>query len=108
MAPKKKKKAASNPARGFTTVSLASKAKVDDAVSESEPAPTYFGSVAQSGSESRGTAGVSQSLLESSSYQVMTADQLEVHLEDAELGNIVEKSAERAKSEIRNKHQQHD
>jgi ATP-dependent RNA helicase DHX29 len=99
MAPKKKKKAASNPARGFATVSLPSKAKVDDAISESEPAPTYVGSVAQSGSESRGTASVSESLLEPSSYQDMTADQLEVHLEDAELESIVEKSAERAKSE---------
>ena len=99
MAPKKKKKAASNPARGFATVSLPSKAKVDDAVSESEPAPTYVGSVAQSAGESRGTAGVSQSLLEPSSYRDMTADQLEVHLEDAELENIVEKSAERVKSE---------
>jgi ATP-dependent RNA helicase DHX29 len=99
MAPKKKKKAASNPARGFATVSLPSKAKVDDAISESEPAPTYVGSVAQSGSESHGTASVSQSLLEPSSYQDMTADQLEVHLEDAELESIVEKSAERVKSE---------
>jgi ATP-dependent RNA helicase DHX29 len=99
MAPKKKKKAASNPARGFATVSLPSKAKVDDAVSESEPAPAYVGGVAQSGSESRGTADVSQSLLEPSSYQDMTADQLEVHLEDAELENIVEKSAGRVKGE---------
>jgi ATP-dependent RNA helicase DHX29 len=99
MAPKKKRKATSNPARGFATVSLPSKAKVDDALSESEPAPAYVGSVAQSDSESRGTADVSQSLLEPSSFQDMTADQLEVHLEDAELENIVEKSAERVKSE---------
>lgn len=80
-------------------MSLPSKAKVDDALSESEPAPAYVGSVAQSDSETHGTADVSQSLLEPSSFQDMTADQLEVHLEDAELENIVEKSAERAKSE---------
>jgi ATP-dependent RNA helicase DHX29 len=99
MAPKKRRKAASNPARGFATVSLPSKAKVDDALSESERAPASVGGVAQSDSESRGTADVSQSLLEPSSFQDMTADQLEVHLEDAELEIIVEKSSERAKSE---------
>lgn len=94
MAPKKKKKAASNPARGFATVSLPSKAKVDDCA---ESVPADAGDTASISHEPGSLVGMTQPLKEASSFQNMTADQLELHFEDAELQNMVEKSAERSK-----------
>jgi ATP-dependent RNA helicase DHX29 len=96
MAPKKKKPA-SNPARGFATVSLPSKAKADDRASESEIVPAEAGNIESDSHESRVAVNMTQPLQDASSFQDMTADQLESHLEDAELQNIVEKSAERSK-----------
>jgi ATP-dependent RNA helicase DHX29 len=97
MAPKKKK-LASNPARGFATVSLPSKTKTDDGVIEAEAVSAGVGHAESTSHEPRGPVDISQPLQEPS-FQEMTADQMEAHLEDAELQNIVEKSAERSKRE---------
>ena len=99
MAAKKKKKPTSNPARGFTTVSLPSKAKVDDGASEASIVPTDTGSAEPLGHARQGAVGAAQPPQETSSIPGMTPDQLEEHLEDAELQNIVEKFAERSKRE---------
>jgi ATP-dependent RNA helicase DHX29 len=99
MAPKKKKKPASNPARGFATVSLPSKAKIDDGASEAENVHAEAGHAESATHESQSAVDSSQPLNKSSSFQDMTADQLEFHLEDAELQNIVDRFAERSKRE---------
>jgi ATP-dependent RNA helicase DHX29 len=98
MAPKKKKKAASNPARGFATVSVPSKTKADDGVIEPEAVSADVGHAESTSHESRGAVDISQPLQESS-FQKMTADQMEAHLEDAELQIIVDKFADRSKRE---------
>ena len=99
MAPKKKKKPASNPARGFATVSLPAKAKMDDGASEAENALADVGNAETISDKSQDTVDITQPPQESSSFQDITADQLQEYFEDAELQNIVEKSAERSKRE---------
>ena len=99
MAVKKKKKPASNPARGFTTVSLPSKAKMDSGASEAETAPADAGNTELLEHARQGAVDVAQASQETSSIPGMTPNQLEQHLEDAELQDIVEKFAERSKRE---------
>ena len=99
MAAKKKKKAASNPARGFATVSLPSKAKADNDALDAEAAQADGGNAELLGHTSPGVVDVSQPSQVPSSIQGMTADQLEEHLEEAELQSIVERSAERSRRE---------
>jgi ATP-dependent RNA helicase DHX29 len=99
MAPKKKKKPASNPARGFATVSLPSKAKIDDGASEAKNVPGETAHAGTTSDESQNAVNSSQPLNESVSFHDMTADQVEAHFEDAELQNIMENSTERSKRE---------
>ena len=96
MAPtKKKKKPASNPARGFATVSLPSKAKVGEGASEAGREESEVENHQSIGQDAGVAFDNTQPVQESSSFQGMTADQLQTHFEDAELQNIVEKAAER-------------
>ncbi|CAG8385432.1 unnamed protein product [Penicillium salamii] len=98
---KKKKKPASNPARGFATVSMPSKPKPETtqttspatgeskATPESEPQPT--------GAEDR-TANASAPPA-TSSLQNYTPEELEKHLEEAELQILVDKYASKCRND---------
>ncbi|KAL4880475.1 P-loop containing nucleoside triphosphate hydrolase protein [Aspergillus karnatakaensis] len=95
---KKKKKPASNPARGFATVSVPSKVKP---VESSEPASTVE-SKSVSESERPTPAEPVQTAPkpnEDPSLQNYTPEELERHLEDAELQILVEKHAAKCKSD---------
>lgn len=106
MAPnKKKKKIASNPARGFATTSLPSKSKearsnedteeLCDAVIVSKnehqmnAADTNNGFINQNGSTKDQHGSINQ----------MSPEELEAHLEDAELQNFVDTHANRVKAD---------
>lgn len=97
MAPKKKKKAASNPARGFATVSLPSKSRAGDAIAEAEVAQPEHSDDLNNRHEPHPLVNGIQSLQEPSSLQDLSPEQLEEHLEDAELQIFVEKFGERSK-----------
>ncbi|RDW90863.1 putative ATP dependent RNA helicase [Aspergillus mulundensis] len=95
---KKKKKPAANPARGFATVSVPSKVKP---IETPEPASTAD---SKSVSESdRPTPAEptkpAPSTNEAPSLQNYTPEELERHLEDAELQILVEKHAAKCKSD---------
>ncbi|KAL6239206.1 hypothetical protein BDW75DRAFT_199177 [Aspergillus navahoensis] len=95
---KKKKKPAANPARGFATVSVPSKVKPTETP---EPASTADSkSVSESDrptpAEPTQTAPSSN---EASYLQNYTPEELERHLEDAELQILVEKYAAKCKSD---------
>jgi ATP-dependent RNA helicase DHX29 len=95
---KKKKKPASNPARGFATVSIPSKVKPADS---SGPASTVD-SKSVSESERPTPAEPTQPAPqpnEAPSLQNYTPEELERHLEDAELQILVEKYAAKCKSD---------
>ncbi|KAL4962628.1 putative ATP dependent RNA helicase [Aspergillus stella-maris] len=94
---KKKKKPAANPARGFATVSVP-KAKPAES---SEPASTVD-SKSVSESDRQTPAEPTQpapSSNDAPSLQQLTPEQLEQHLEDAELQILVEKHAAKCKSD---------
>ena len=98
MAPKKKKKAVSNPARGFATVSLPSKSKPgDDAKFEAENVRTDPRIDNVNSKKPQSSTNGATSLEEPSSLHDLTPAQLEEHLEDAELQNLVEKAGDRSK-----------
>ncbi|OJJ50497.1 hypothetical protein ASPZODRAFT_191338 [Penicilliopsis zonata CBS 506.65] len=104
---KKKKKPASNPARGFATVSVPSKPKatpgdstagtsaVESAAESSKPTP----------GQTPGSSGVTQpttaaaTATAATSLQDYSPEELEKHLEEAELQLLVEKYAARCKSD---------
>jgi ATP-dependent RNA helicase DHX29 len=103
MAPnKKKKKAAANPARGFATVSIASKPKEleqkkgtvsnegskDDGHHEGISPPAANGPAQQSPADG-GTA-----------IEDMTPEELEAHLEDSELQSLLDANAARCRSDV--------
>lgn len=106
MAPKKKRKPAANPARGFATTSLPSKAKVLEAkehvADESEASETgpdrnpavasYAGIAASKNGEHSGQAG---------DISKMSAEELEAHLENSELEAMVDKHAARCLADAR-------
>lgn len=100
MAPKKKKKPAANPARGFATTSLPSRAKVVD---EAEQVPSTLpvltpgnGSSAATNSPQAGTKNLSQDrALPTGTSDIgnMTPEELETYLENAELDSLLNKYA---------------
>lgn len=98
MAPnRKKKKPAANPARGFATTSLPSKAK---SVEQTNGTPTEDDSAAATpdvpgGADSHGPGNINPSA-DQPSIKDMSPDQLEAHLESAELEALVEKHAARS------------
>ena len=104
MAPKKKKKkAASNPARGFSTVSVASKVKALDSGDSQSASPDQDSSSANTKPSKLGTPDAGFQPTEDGgdvAIQDMSPEQLEAHLEDAELQSLLTASAARCKSEV--------
>ncbi|OJD14931.1 hypothetical protein AJ78_04770 [Emergomyces pasteurianus Ep9510] len=100
MAPnRKKKKPASNPARGFTTVSVPSKLKPSESASSSPSAnvSTEPPAGSQPAIELPSTAPVgAQPQLE---LQQLSPDELQKHLEDTELQLLVEKHGAKCKND---------
>jgi ATP-dependent RNA helicase DHX29 len=100
MAPKKKKKPAANPARGFATTSLPSRVKV---VEEAEQAPSNLPiltpgdvSSAANNNPQDGAKNLSQDRsLPTGTSEIgnMTPEELETYLENAELDNLLNKYA---------------
>lgn len=105
MAGKKKKKPSSNPARGFATVSQPSKSKEpvlsDDEGSSREPKASVDAPSAKSdGSKVPENFNGQGGNDESRTIEQMSPDELEAHLEDAELQSFVEQHAIRLKSDV--------
>ncbi|KAL1954208.1 hypothetical protein VTO42DRAFT_1526 [Malbranchea cinnamomea] len=97
---KKKKKPASNPARGFATVSVPSKQKAT-AITESLQQPSVLKgtpdpSEKQSAQKATGSSSGSGSKQE---LHQLSPEELEKHLEEAELLSLVEKYAAKCKNE---------
>lgn len=106
MAPKKKKKAASNPARGFATTSLPSRTKLaDEAERELPGTPAEAaknGSAAHPGGSPVGAPDSSQQTSlppGTADIAKMTPEELEAHLENAELDGLLDKYAARCIAE---------
>ncbi|KAL2365476.1 hypothetical protein RJZ56_001602 [Blastomyces dermatitidis] len=100
MAPsRKKKKPASNPARGFTTVSVPSKVKATESSASlsSANAPTQPQGELQRSTESPSTASVG--VQPQPELQQLSPDELQKHLEDAELQLLVEKYGVKCKND---------
>jgi ATP-dependent RNA helicase DHX29 len=95
---KKKKKPASNPARGFATVSVPSKPKITESAGVSSAGES---SVAISESEKSTPAETQQPQGEENdkSLQSYSPEELERHLEEAELQSLVEKYASKCKND---------
>ncbi|RDW60905.1 putative helicase associated-containing protein [Coleophoma cylindrospora] len=94
---KKKKKPASNPARGFATTSIASKPKADEVVLEEEPeaAQELKGQPESNPKESRNTS--SDSTKPSEQQTELSPEEFERRLELSELQLLVEKHAQKSK-----------
>ncbi len=97
MPSKKKKKLASNPARGFATTSIASKAKLDAPEPEVEEIPAK---------ELQETEGIRPEQLAATTaetgsagldHEKLTPEEFEKHLEESELQGLVEKHAQKSK-----------
>lgn len=96
---KKKKKPASNPARGFATVSVPSKPKITESAGASS---TGESSVAVSESEKSTVSAETkqpQANEKDKSLQDYSPEELERHLEEAELQSLVDKYASKCKSD---------
>jgi ATP-dependent RNA helicase DHX29 len=96
MAPKKKRKPVANPARGFATTSVPSKPKAVSLPEDDEQQEAPLASTAQqfSGSAQSAAANTPQKAGQPTGNVTitdMTPEQLEAHLEDAELENMVNK-----------------
>jgi ATP-dependent RNA helicase DHX29 len=100
MAPnKKKKKPASNPARGFATVSTPSK-KVDKSPPEAKDdseVPSIDGKHASAEKNGQSRVGLDSG---ASDLQHMTPEELEQHLEEAELQSILDVHGQRSKRDV--------
>ena len=95
---KKKKKPASNPARGFATISVASKPKAEPGNVEPEQVPTkeFLSTLENQQGESVrvvGPGGEGSSLPQ----KTLTPEEFEKQLENSELQVLVEKHAEKSK-----------
>lgn len=98
MAPnRKKKKPASNPARGFTTVSVPSKPK--NTGSAAVPSPDGVPATSSEGGKSTPSTETPQPESKEPSLQNFTPEELEKHFEEAELQNFVEKYASKCKND---------
>ena len=107
MAPKKKKRPAANPARGFATTSVPSKSKIVEQVDKGD-VDTHEESQAEGG-DTKVTAGTtdnaaphdSEHSKQGAKISGMSPEELEAHLEDAELEAMVEKYATRCLANAR-------
>lgn len=103
MAGKKKKKPAANPARGFATVSVASKPKASDSI-ENTPntscTPTEsHGQDSSPRIPAENEISSTEGQVKSKDIQDMTPEELEAHLELTELESFVEKHATKVKGD---------
>ncbi|KAI9848422.1 MAG: hypothetical protein M1837_000217 [Sclerophora amabilis] len=99
MAPnKRKKKAASNPARGFATTSISKKAEVTDSPGKSEAATPVESPVIQGHDE---PATNFQETTADTQTDQLSPEELVRQLEESELQGIVEKFGPRAKKDSR-------
>ncbi|PWY70412.1 ATP dependent RNA helicase [Aspergillus heteromorphus CBS 117.55] len=99
---RKKKKPASNPARGFATVSVPSKPKTAESSAPVSAADSKSVSESERPTPAEGaqpTVEPTQEAASSSSLQNYTPEELEKHLEDAELQLLVEKYASKCRSD---------
>jgi ATP-dependent RNA helicase DHX29 len=101
MAPKKKKKAASNPARGFATTSQPSKARTVDPDVDVDAKATSQADTGTStpATESQRLSAPQNGQESSSSIQDMSPEALEHHLEDAELQDLIERQGGRCRAD---------
>ncbi|EZF69302.1 hypothetical protein H105_08155 [Trichophyton soudanense CBS 452.61] len=104
MAPnKKKKKAASNPARGFATVSVPSKVKPSASSEPVEPEEIAHNSEALAEKSPTGDVQNDKAAVQPASHKPelheLTSDELERHLEEAELQAIVDKHGTKCKGD---------
>ncbi|KUJ11967.1 P-loop containing nucleoside triphosphate hydrolase protein [Mollisia scopiformis] len=98
MAPgKKKKKPASNPARGFATTSIASKPKVEIAEPDPVPAPTESQGNAESNEKGIPENSALNPEASIASGNILSAEDFEKQLEESELQILVEKHAQKSK-----------
>lgn len=100
---KKKKKAPANPARGFATVSVPSKPKAPEPTTAPAPATAEESKLAAPEADQQTTAEGSQApetkAQENQLLQQYSPEDLEKHLEDAELQLLVEKYAAKCKND---------
>ncbi|KAH8695954.1 hypothetical protein BGW36DRAFT_178969 [Talaromyces proteolyticus] len=97
---KKKKKPASNPARGFATVSVPSRPKIVDLTAVSSTAESSL--AASEGENSPPPTDIQQPVAGNDSkktLQALSPEELERHFEQAELQSLVDKHAAKCKSE---------
>ncbi len=103
MAPnKKKKKPASNPARGFATTSIASKPKVVDDVQESNPIlPNQDLLLSDVGQSHSSTDKPGSQFLRDSSKELheLSPEELESQLEESDIQLLLEKNGEKSKKD---------
>ncbi|OAP57059.1 hypothetical protein AYL99_09172 [Fonsecaea erecta] len=108
MAPKKKKKPAANPARGFATTSVPSKSKPigepDEAVvsvNDTTPGPGTDAELTAPVSDGNATLKSGEQAEQGRKIQEMTPEELEAHLEDSELDGVLAKYATRCIADAR-------
>lgn len=105
MAPnKKKKKPASNPARGFATVSTPSKPKsitVTPAEPQEQTATLNSNDLRNGGNQNAQKALPSQKVADPSDTHNLSPEELEHHLQEAELQRLVERGSKSKKDAIR-------
>ncbi|OQU99639.1 hypothetical protein CLAIMM_05247 isoform 1 [Cladophialophora immunda] len=108
MAPKKKKKPAANPARGFATTSVPSKSKAVD--EPDEGLVSVDDTASGAGTGAKPTAPIKHENAASSNgeqavqglkIQDMTPEEFEAHLEDSELEGVLSKYATRCIADAR-------
>ncbi|WEW57899.1 ATP-dependent RNA helicase [Emydomyces testavorans] len=100
MAPnRKKKKPASNPARGFTTVSIPSKSKAESTETTIEAGDMSIETPAQG--YQKATSATQPKDMPDSKVDLakLSPEELEKHFEDAELQSFLDKFAEKCKNE---------
>ncbi|EXJ62833.1 hypothetical protein A1O7_03273 [Cladophialophora yegresii CBS 114405] len=105
MAPKKKKKPAANPARGFATTSLPSKSKTvaetdDVSVVDDQPTRAAGGDASVHVGEDPGPTDSKQPT-DGVQIQDMTPEELEAHLENSELNSMLDKHGPRVIADAR-------
>jgi ATP-dependent RNA helicase DHX29 len=105
MAPKKKKKPASNPVRGFATTSIPSKPKASDALEDISLEPSQQSLAIDSDVPKNAglvhVAPASKAGDQGTTISDMTAEQLATHLENSELEIILDKYAARSMADAR-------
>jgi ATP-dependent RNA helicase DHX29 len=99
---KKKKKSASNPARGFATVSVPSRPKLADSTAVSSTAESSVAASEGEKSPPISTPEIPQKKAgndNEKSLEHLSPEELERHFEDAELQSLVDKYSAKCKSE---------